>query len=66
MADVYRKFLHNGPRTEETDKIADELARHAVLDTWPDAEGIEIWWIQNRGEWFVYASATIPDKEGTT
>lgn len=66
MAEVYRKFLHNGPRSATTDKIAEELGRHAVSDTWPEAEDITVWWVQDKADWFVYAVGNIPEKEGTT
>lgn len=65
MAEVYRKFAHNGPRRPHTDKIAEELARHAVSDTWPEAEGIEVSWVLHQSAWLVIATGTIPEK-GTT
>lgn len=50
-------FQHDGQRSPETDRIAEELARCAVLDQWPDAQQIELTWVHHNqpDTWLVFA-----------
>lgn len=68
MPEVTKKFqFRDGARTPETERLAEEIATHAVRDTWPEAVDIEVWWVSDNAGWLVYATGTIPEKEeGTT
>lgn len=66
MAEVRKVFLHNGPRSDATDPLAEDLARHYLTDRAPDVTGIELVWLLDQGQWLLVATGTIPEKEGTT
>lgn len=56
MADHYKMFKIDG-RTPETDKLAEELAAHAVRDAHPTVQSVTFTWTRHNqpDHWLLFA-----------
>lgn len=62
-------FQHKGERSPETDKIAEELARHKLIEKYPTVQMIGFTWTQHHQPdmWLLFVSGIVSDSEkGTT
>jgi hypothetical protein len=65
MAEHLKFFRHDGDRTPETDKTAEELAVHALRDEHPGAHSIVLTWVHHNQPdcWLLFVGGTTPEEE---
>jgi hypothetical protein len=65
MLEVSKLFTFDTRVDESTDRLSEDLAQHALLDKWPDAQEIEFKWVAHNGAWLLFVSGVIPNEKGT-
>ena len=58
MPEVTKLFQHDGPRSETTDQMAEELAGHALRDAHPTVRDITFTWTHHHQPdiWLLFAT----------
>lgn len=54
-------FQHTGPRSAETDEVAEAAARHALADAHPGIQNIECTWVHHNipDVWLLFVTGHI-------
>lgn len=63
MFEHTKLFQHDGDRTETTDKLAEELAAHALRDAHPAVQDITFKWVHHNqpDRWLLFVSGTTTE-----
>lgn len=61
-------FQHTGPRSDETDELAEAAARHALADHYPDIQDITCTWVHHNipDVWLLFVSGYVELPERPT
>jgi hypothetical protein len=59
MLEVSKLFTFDTRVDESTDRLSEDLARHALIDQWPDAHDIQFQWVAHMDAWLLFVSGTV-------